>query len=499
MAKQPNVLYILTDQQKANAIRMYCDIGIPTPNMERLAARGIRYEHAYTPHPLCVPARISLWTGRFPHQHGSRTNEFLMPAEEKNFAGVLREAGYRLALFGKNHCFPDDVTEQLFEDRYIFSHHGPEPEDCENEQEAEVIRWIRTSPPRTPGMLAAGARVNPFPAEFCPTAILARRTVRFIENYADERPLFAWLSIPDPHSPLQCPEPYASMHPPESIVLPPWRDEDLDEKMERARVFRDLLGYDTIDEETIRKRVSIYYGMIRFIDDALGEILDALDRTGMAENTIIVFTSDHGDYSGEHRMTDKSSTFVEAMTRVPLIVSWPGHLPEGVVEPGVATLLDTIPTCLALAGIPIPEASEGRPLPCAGGTQRDAVYSEYAAGGPRLHHDDAMRLGKVRLLDRSPAPVLLRWREAEGLPKMIRTGRYKYIWDPADEVDELYDLEADPWELTNLRSSPDYAEVHRDLRKRLVAWSTEAEAAARPMPLLFNPVTGENTTTPFFP
>jgi arylsulfatase A-like enzyme len=496
---RPNLLVIMTDQQKANAIRMYAPgFGVPTPSLERLAARGVRFDQCYTPHPLCVPARVSFWTGCYPHQHGSRTNELLMPAGERNFAGRLKEAGYRLALFGKNHCFPADQEAALFDDRYVFSHQGPEPADCESEQVAEVVRWIRAG--RQPGQRRLSeARVNPYDREACPTAVLARRTTRFLEEVPAEQPFCAWVSIPDPHGPLQCPEPYASMHPPESVTLPSWRDDDLAGKMERARVFQRLLGYDQMTEEQIRQRVSIYYGMIRFLDDAVGRILDALERRGLAENTVVVFTSDHGDYAGEHRLTDKSSTFLDCMTRVPLLVSWPGRLSEGTVEPGVVSLLDVMPTCLGLAGLDRPAGIAGRMLPGTGDDPpRDAVFSEYGAGGPRLHLDDLPRLIDTGWEEDTPPIPLLRWREAEGRPKMVRMGQHKYVYDPADAVDELYDLEADPWELTNLAADPAHAAVRTRLRDRLLDWSIDTEGG-RPTPLYFDPTTGRNTGEGWFP
>jgi choline-sulfatase len=477
---------------------MYSEIGIPTPSLERLAASGIRFDQCYTPHPLCVPARVSFWTGRYPHEHGARTNEILMPPGERNFAQLLREQGYRMALFGKNHCFPPAQEAELFDDRYVFAHAGPDPEICLDPREAEVTRWIRSGH-REPGQRVGPARVNPHPAEHCPTAVLERRVVEFLERQEGEQPFCAWVSIPDPHGPLQCPEPYASMHPPESIALPPWREADLDEKMERARVFARMFDYAGLSEAQIRFRVSIYYGMIRFIDDAVGRMLDALERRGLAENTIVVFTSDHGDYAGEHRLTDKSSTFVDAMTRVPLIVAWPGHLPTGRIEASPVSLLDVMPTCLGLAGVERPAGIDGRTLPGTGDDPpRRAAFSEYAAGGPRLHVDDALRLLEAPWEQETPAVPILRWREAEGHPKMVRWDRYKYVYDPMDEVDELYDLADDPWELTNRARDPAFAEIRRAGRDLLLDWSLRTEGG-RPAPLYFDPVTARNSQTPFVP
>src|SRR5215207_5173887 len=136
----------MTDQQKATAIRLYSELGVPTPSLERLAARGVRFESCYTPHPLCVPARVSFWTGRYPHQHGSRTNELPMQPGQPHLASTLKGAGYRLALFGKNHCFPPAEEAALFDEPFVFSHGGPDA--SADAREAEVVAWIRAAGPR---------------------------------------------------------------------------------------------------------------------------------------------------------------------------------------------------------------------------------------------------------------------------------------------------------------------------------------------------------------
>jgi arylsulfatase A-like enzyme len=260
-----------------------------------------------------------------------------------------------------------------------------------------------------------------------------------------------------------------------------------------------MFDYASLTEAQIRFRVSIYYGMIRFIDDAVGRMLDALARRGLTNDTIVVFTSDHGDYAGEHRLTDKSSTFVDAMTRVPLIVAWPGHLPAGAVDRHPVSLLDVMPTCLGLAGIDRPDGIDGRMLPGTGDDPpREAVFSEYGAGGPRLSVEDALRLLDTPWERETPAVPILRWREAEGHPKMVRWEHYKYVYDPIDRVDELYDLAADPWELTNVAGDPAYAEARRAGRDRLLDWSLRTEGG-RPTPLYFDPTSARNTTTPFVP
>ena len=497
MPSRPNLLVIMTDQQKASAIRMYGNPDVPTPSLERLAASGTRFDQCYTPHPLCVPARVSFWTGRWPHRHGSRTNEILMRPEEAHFAGSLRAAGYRLALFGKNHCFEPEAEEALFHDRYVFTHAGPDDPDP---RVAEVSAWIRSSSRMGDHRHMFGARINPYPAEFCPTAVLARQTIRYLESrQRAAAPFCAFVSIPDPHGPLQCPDPYASMHPPASLTLPPWRDDDLDQKPERLQVFQRLLGFDQLSEAEIRMRMSIYFGMIRFVDDAVGQILDALERLGMTERTIVVFTSDHGDYAGEHRLTDKSSTLLDPMTRVPLLLAWPGQLPAGAVDTHPVSLIDVLPTCLGLAGVPTPPGIDGQMLPGTGDDPpREATFAEYGAGGPRLRLADLDRFADQPWQRDTPPIPLLRWREAEGHPKMVRSGRYQYIYDPLDEIDELYDLEADPWQLTNLAADPAHAADRTHMRDLLLDWSIRTEGG-RPTPLYYDRETGLNTRAGFLP
>jgi arylsulfatase A-like enzyme len=495
MSDRPNILVIMTDQQKATAIQMYGNRDVPTPSLERLAARGTQYQNCYTPQPLCTPARVSFWTGRYPHRHGSRTNELPMPPDERHFAHLLNESGYKLGHIGKDHCF-QPVDYDLFAERSICGHLGPD--ETEDSGEAEVVDWLHNDSQQTPWSPAHWA-INPNPADSCPTAVLTRRATRFLEKQTPEQPFFLWLSIPDPHEPYQCPEPYASMHPPDQISLPPWPDDDNAHRMERLKVFRRLFDFAEMPEDQIRRCVSIYYGMIRFIDDAVGELLDTLDRLKLSDNTIVVFTSDHGDYAGERGLMGKSSALYDAMTRVPLIVSMPGRVPEGVVDHNLVSLLDVMPSCLGLAGIDRPTGIDGQMLPGTGDDPpRDAVFAEYGAGGPRLHLEDVADSADPIWDQMAPPIPFLRWREAEGHPKMVRSGNYKYIYDPMDETDELYDLEADPWELTNLSLSPEHASVRSDLQARLLRWSICTEGG-HPTQLFFDPETGLNTEKSFLP
>ena len=478
--RQPNFVVIMTDEQKATACSLYGNPQVQTPHLEALAAQGILYRSAFTPHPLCVPARVSFWTGRYPHSHGSRTNEILLRPTETHFFDLLHDQGYTLGLVGKNHCF-GAADLGLFQTVVDISHGGPAGPPTDPAV-AEMAAFLRT-----PGRFAStvAAPTAPYPAAVSTTNLVADAAIRFLEQFRDQR-LALWVSIPDPHTPFQAPEPYASRFPPESIELPPWKPDELEGKPERQRVLSRITGVAGYPLEDVRRLVGIYYAMIAQIDDAVGRILAAIDRLGLREGTIVVFVSDHGDFMGEHAMVEKGGTLYDALVRVPLILSWPRRLPEGRAQPELVNLVDVMPTLLGLAGLPIPPRTQGKPLPATGlpgaDEPREAVFAEYGAGGPRVTLADLER--------RPPVPgqrtvmTFLRAREAEGRMKMVRTHRWKHVHDPLGDLDELYDLQADPWELTNLYGRPEYSEVVDEMRLRLLDWSVKTEDA-EPVPLYF--------------
>ncbi len=476
--RRPNVLVVMTDEQKATAIRLYGNPDLQTPTLERLAAQGILYSYAFCPHPLCVPSRVSFWTGRYPHSTGSRTNETLMSDGETTAFDLWRAQGYVTGLIGKNHCFQPHQTGAF--DAFLDISHGG-PAQPRNAREQALKAFL------TDGRNWAGktqAPVNPFPREECTTGLVCRASCDFIREHRDE-PFVLWTSIPDPHWPLTSPEPYASMFPPEKVTLPPWVSGEMEGKPERHRVYWEMMQLATESEADVRRMIAMYYGMIRFIDDGVKMILDTLEETGLREDTIVVFCSDHGDLMGEHCLTEKGGMMYDCLVRVPLILSWPGHLPEGHRDENLVSLIDVAPTLLSLTGLNAPLAVQGSILPPLPGSQpRDAVFAEYAAGGPRVTLEHIRRFPFVE--GRRRVYAYLREREAEGRPHMVRTHRWKYVHDPMGDMDELYDLQSDPWELHNLAGYSAYAAVIAEMQRKLLDWSLMHEDA-RPVPLYFRP------------
>jgi choline-sulfatase len=486
---RPNILLIMCDQMKATASHLYGNTFCETPNLERLADQGVLYRHACTPHPLCVPARVSLWTGQWPHSHGARRNQTFMPGDATHAFKLWKDAGYTCGLIGKNHCFETDDDLALF-DVWCEIAHGW----LDGAANTRGMAWVR--PPEAvraahsvrQNMPAVSPRFSyahtDFPLADYGTGLIAAQTVRFLEERDDE-PFALWVSFPDPHEPYEAPRRYADLFTPERIELPPWREGEFADAPERNRVVHEILGIEEDPLEDVYGVLAAYYGMVRFLDDGVGQILEALDGLGLREETIVVFCADHGDFAGEHGMVCKGGVFYDALTRIPLILSWPGSVPQGLMEEGMANLVDVVPTLLHLQGMTAPRSMHGRPLPGASdaGTSADAgeaTFCEYGAGGPPFTMEDLRMLSQPygrRALMRS-----LQWREAEGRRKMVRTREWKYVHDPMGGRDELYDLLNDPWEQYNLIGEGAYMDVLMDMRLRLADWSIRTEDA-RPVPL----------------
>jgi arylsulfatase A-like enzyme len=310
--------------------------------------------------------------------------------------------------------------------------------------------------------------VTDYPLHDYSTGLLGDQVVRFLEDHR-ARPFAAWVSFPDPHPPFEAPAAYARLFPAGDIVLPPSPEDEFADAPERNRVLAEILRWDAADADRLREAVAIYYAMTRFVDDQVGRIVDALDRLALTDKTIVAFVADHGDFGGEHRMLSKGGVFYDCLTRIPMIVAGTGVRAPGTRVAAPVSLIDLVPTILALQGHDLPAGLDGRPLPGATAEPpRDVVFSEYGCGGPRYtmadHAKRAHRHGQRALLD-----TLLK-REYEGARSMVTDGVWKLVHDPMGDSDELYHLAEDPWELRNLaHHRTQYGRVE-ELRARIGAW-----------------------------
>ena len=457
--RPPNVLLLLTDQERAD---LAAPDGLPveTPNLDRLRSEGVWFDRAYTPTSICTSARASLLTGVYPHAHGMLNNSHEADAirteldpDRPTFGGLLAEAGYENTYAGKWH-----VDRRRGPSGFGFEYvadssrrHDPSDDDVAIE-EASLEDPIHTAGP-DPTLVAATTTAAP---EEMRTAVLADRTIEALDRWADgdrSGPFFHRTDFLGPHFPYVVPEPYASMYDPEDVERWPSYAETFDGKPRVQEEYLDYRGVADFTWETWAEAVAKYFGFVTFIDEQIGRVLDALDGTGVADETAVVHASDHGDFAGAHRQFNKGPIMYEDTYRIPLIIRHPDA-----VEPGTRSafvrLHDLMPTFLDWAGAPIPDDLHARSLdPLLRGERPadwpDSVYAQY--------HGDEFGLYSQR---------------------MVRTDRYKFVYNTPDR-DELYDLVDDPHELRNVVDHPAYRDVRREMGDRLLEWMDRVDDPLR--------------------
>ena len=317
------------------------------------------FENGFTPHPpLHALPEPALWTGQYTKTNGSRDNLLPLKDDRETMAGVLHGAGYKLGLFGKNHIFTPAQLKRWFDVDHSYSanttagenalNRGLSPESLAQMQKHE--EWIRE--------MAGKPSPSPFPKELFTTHVTNQRAMDFIESVGG--PFAAWISILDPHPPMQAPEEFARMYPPDEIKRLPSRAGEMKTKNTRMQIFDYQIRGSELPEKFLRQYLSIYSGMIAFIDNELGRLMALLDRKGLTDNTIIVFSADHGDYAAQHRLIYKSGSMLDSLVHVPFLVSWPGHLPQGHREDALVSQVDIMPTLLEFCGLPEPRGVEGQ-------------------------------------------------------------------------------------------------------------------------------------------
>lgn len=507
--QRPNILLIMTDQQKADSLALYGNRHVRTPAIDRLASSGVVIDGMICNYPACTPGRSAVMTGRYPHTNGVRANHLHLPEHELSLPVLLHAAGYRMGLVGKNHVFPDgtlwsqfrvgrlalrdfdnfprqpDVEEELraeglladqrslFETWSTASHFGPDGDEFVDLRTFAMRREYWRS--------FAAAATLPFPADHCTSAVLGDRASSFVAGAADDpRPWFLWLSFPDPHNPYLAPEPYASMYDPDVVDIPP--DDPMTDKPERHAIARRMNGMESYDERVVREAVAMQYGQVSAIDDGVDRVLRTLERTGQLENTIVVYTTDHGGYVGDHGAWHKSLAFFDCLVRLPMVVSWPGTIAPRRLADGFMEQVDVLPTLLELARLPTPPGVQGRSMVSAlhgdETAMRDVAHSEGGEAGTPVTWDD---------LPFTPdSPLDSRWYGWDGFVeawigqgKMLRTADRKYVWW-ANGEEELYDLVADPDELVNLAVREDTATERMAFRDDLLHWTVSTEDQLAP-------------------
>lgn len=395
---KPNILFIMTDQQRFDTIRALGNKLIYTPNMDRLVKRGVSFKNAYSPCPVCVPARYTIRTGcdsrhtrSFKNQIAPGVNGQKSTIEERcglYLAKTMQKLGYRTFGIGKFHTSPWD--ENLGFDVHL---HSEELYDNQDQRKRDsYVKWLREYHPKFNFVEALmGERTEMYyqpqisivPAELGVENWAAEQAVDQIDK-KEIKPYFGFVSFIGPHPPFAPPIPYNRMYNPDKMENPLDSDIAIDFMDEQMKYMNHMIWAEDLSKPHIRILKARYYGEISYIDSCLGKILDAVEKRPDANNTLIVFTSDHGDNLGDHHSWQKECFFDTAM-KIPFIVSWPEKLPQNTTHEGLASLTDLFGIATNAAGqtelrdgVDILEIAKGQ------GKPRDHIVGLYGLPGSNL-------------------------------------------------------------------------------------------------------------------
>lgn len=456
-----NVLFLFTDQQRVDTLGCYGNEVCRTPAVDALAAEGTRFDQCYTPTAICTPARASLLTGVLPFEHALLANYernvgFREELQEQHvpFSRYLLEAGYNVGLVGKWHVGKEKGPEDYgFEGIHYPGWHNPvQHPDYESYLEehslppftlSQETEMRGTFPNGQPANLLAAVVDQPVEATF--EYYLAEKTIERLREYArseqeDGTPFYLACHFFGPHLPYLIPRKYYDLYDPADVELPASMAENFSGKPEVQRHYSSHWAFDSFTPEEWRKLIAIYWGYATLVDEQISRILQAVDELGLSDDTAVMFSADHGEFTGAHRLNDKGPAMYDDIYHIPLIVRVPDG-PKGRVERKFVTLTDFTPTFLDLAGVSPPAHFHGRSLlPLVRGEEISDWPQEVTAEFHGHHF---------------PYPQ-----------RMIRTERYKLVVSPSD-INELYDLQEDPHELINRYEHPEMADVRRALMGRL--------------------------------
>lgn len=469
MTNRPNIVVIMTDQQRADFSAAEGYPLDPMPFVDQLGTEGQRFRHAYTPMPTCGPARTSLMTGRFPKATRVRENSGLGNVMAlSDIPRTLREQGYSINIAGKNHSY---LKKDDFDWASMYMHTGGGREDRRTPEDETFDQWLKDLDH------SVHPEPTPFPLENQPPYRVVSDAMACLEERNTDQPFFLWLSFAEPHNPYQCPEPYFSMFPEEDIPDRIAGPESIATKGDKWQWMRTLIeekrpGYD----DTWRRFRATYLGMIRLIDDQIRRFVEHLESTGDAENTVFIFMSDHGDYVGEYGLQRKGVELPESLVRVPLVFTGPGIRQHGMRDEFVS-LVDVFPTLCEMLGVPIPDGAQGRSLwpMLSGGDFPEAefrsIYSELGVGA--LHYTVDER-PELHFPYEGHSFDCLNSVTQSGNLKLVRMGDWALMLDSQGNG-QMYNLANDPAEVNNLFGDSGHREKQLELTTELLKWTIRTE------------------------
>lgn len=473
---KPNILFIMTDQQRYDCVGANGNATIRTPRLDRLAEESANFSSCFVQAPVCVPSRQTFFTGRYPHSHRNRVNYTPLDEGETLMQAYLRDAGYETGFVGKLHYWPPTREFALSTgfDRGLIHDAGPVDEHSDYvawmmKNSSFTARDYRKCAPPTNGD-------NPYtslvPDELHETTWCGEQTREMLREMAGgDGPFFLFSSYWKPHSPFEVPEPWSSMYDGVDFALPETKSlehvRSLPLPVQRLALRSEPYRCE-VDEKTLTWMYRSYYGAVSQIDREVGLTLDLLDELGLADDTVVVFCSDHGDFLYEHGINGKNA-FFEGAIHVPMMIRSPGVVRPGRYDDLIETT-DLLSTLFELATVPVPRGNQGRSfarLISELGTAyspRTHVFGEnvipevITSGSLGFSYEPGDGVGGIRHPD----------------AKMVRTARWKYNYYVGHGA-ELYDLENDPEEAHNLATDPAHQEVVREMRDALLDWLITAD------------------------
>ena len=443
--RKPNLLFLWTDEQRADTIDVYGNRKIQSPNMAKLARESVVFQNAYVSQPVCTPSRSTVMTGLWPHQSGCIQNNIPLPERTPTFPELVGDPNYRTGYFGKWHLGDEVFAQHGFEEwrsiEDIYRRHFREGRD--KNALSDYSKWLAGLGYKPDGDAGAFSRAfaSKLPIEHGKPKFLELQTCDFLRRRRDE-PFMLYVNFLEPHMPFY--GPLNDLHKPEEVDLPiNFNDpiEDNEPRQCRDRVKKYVTGrysndLDLTKEYDWRRLIARYWGLVSQVDRSVGAILSTLEELGLAEDTIVVYTSDHGDMMGSHRLVEKSLMYQEAM-RVPLMVRAPRFGLDSRVLEGHFSHIDLVPTVLDLMG-----------------------------AEPRTDLPGKSLLPTMRGEKPAPQPVFIEWNSASREPgakvssdpsarAVITPDGWKLCLYDTGEA-QLFNLAADPGETTNLFGRPEH-------------------------------------------
>lgn len=446
----PNILWVCTDQQRFDTIRSLGNPHIRTPHLDKLVESGVAFTHAYCQSPICTPSRASFLTGLYPDAIRACTNGNERWADAAPLiTKTLADAGYDCGLAGKLHLSATSKRiEKRPDDGYRIFRWSHDPQDKWPREHA-YIDWLEAQGFNYNSLIQQHGSI---PGRLHQTTWCVQLAEDFIRENRSGPWLFS-LNCFAPHSlggKMYPPGGYVNRFDIESLPGPYFRDSDLEAQKRLQEI-----DFQTKPKKYDRREAQLYqaeyWSLVEHVDENIGRMMRVLELTGQRDNTIVIFTSDHGEALGDHGLRRKGCRFYEGLTRVPLIISWPAHFKQCLKSDALVELTDIVPTLLNVTGLPVPERMHGKSL----------VPILEGNAAPHTHRDFVRSIYYRALGGKSHA-------------SMIRTREHKLVVYHGTGLGELFDMRKDPHEFTNLWEDPVYA----DVRFKLMNWAFDAAAFA---------------------